>query len=575
MSAPPAQPHHNTDDAMTSDTPVDALTRELARYLESAVAKGISKLTLTKHFKEKLAQLQPLRPSAQPVQIENLYNVGAWYLLFGYPPKFPPYGDPADADLFSRSRHIIALTNLRRDWKQPDTIPRVCCLCLTMTTSTDYMPATRGAARRDSAAYVARTRLSGKSLQNLPSPKVWESSSKGLVFSARNRRCVIPSELGEFYDEIVQSWICNSLKPTVNSRKRRKLNLDGQPANTDRQDEDEDEISQVELPRRSNAKNNTAVAESSSARQDDDSILQHPESPTQLSATGDNLNVDKSELEIGVEQSLVDDDSLQQPFPDDFDQTELQREEEQHLQREEEEHLQREEEQHPQREEEQRRNDNHIAMSRKQKQSRSNRDEQAQKEVNNAFEDLLDGDHGSGFNAGVKWLIDTAARRESLRKRIEATTAARDVAEDAVAKIHDDISTSLPMGNKDLNQAIRNAEAALEDFTAKYDQAVALANQIQAGALRGFFTNHTGIDELRVNAQKTKIEEDVEHLKYLAAALETQSKVQEQKAKELEILDEKLADCEEALRKTAKVYRLATEDATCAAVNAYGVRVNT
>ena len=54
------------------------------------------------------------------------------------------------------------------------------------------------------------------------------------------------------------------------------------------------------------------------------------------------------------------------------------------------------------------------------------------------------------------------------------------------------------------------------------------------------------------------------------AALKVQSTLQAQRASESISLDEERAECEDALRKTARVYRLAKKDATCAAVTAYG-----
>ena len=107
------------------DTPVDILTRELAQYLESAESKGTTKTTQKKRFKESLTRLQPLRAEADTKEIEGFYVVGAWYLLFGYPPKFPSWAEPDDESVFAESRHIIALINLKRDWKKPDSLLQV------------------------------------------------------------------------------------------------------------------------------------------------------------------------------------------------------------------------------------------------------------------------------------------------------------------------------------------------------------------------------------------------------------------------------------------------------------------
>lgn len=116
---------------MTTDTPVDALTRQIAAYLESAEAKGVSEATQRKHFRENAA--------ASPAEIENLYNVGAWYLLFGYPPKFPAYANQIDATLFTSSRHTAALTRLRNCWKQLDTVAKVRSFSLTQIIGTDHV----------------------------------------------------------------------------------------------------------------------------------------------------------------------------------------------------------------------------------------------------------------------------------------------------------------------------------------------------------------------------------------------------------------------------------------------------
>lgn len=110
---------------MTSHTPVDALTRALAQSLESAESKGTTVAAQRKIFKESLKKLQPLRAAAQRIEIESLYNVGAWYSLFGYPPKLvAACADAGDRALFASSRHITALASLKQAWNQKYTVPR-------------------------------------------------------------------------------------------------------------------------------------------------------------------------------------------------------------------------------------------------------------------------------------------------------------------------------------------------------------------------------------------------------------------------------------------------------------------
>ncbi|KAJ8118303.1 hypothetical protein OPT61_g680 [Boeremia exigua] len=79
-----------------------------------------------KIFQDKLSQLEPLHAAARPDDIEGLYNVDAWYLVFGYPPVFPHENAvPGDAVIFTRSRHIVALTELAQLWTVEDSIPQV------------------------------------------------------------------------------------------------------------------------------------------------------------------------------------------------------------------------------------------------------------------------------------------------------------------------------------------------------------------------------------------------------------------------------------------------------------------
>jgi hypothetical protein len=114
-------PSHN----MKADTPANVLTRELAQYLDRADSQGISKKTQAQCFRDTLQRLEKLRPNARPAEIQRIFNVGAWYQLFGWPPKLPSWAEPSDAQVFAGSRIVSALVNLHKDWKRADTLPKV------------------------------------------------------------------------------------------------------------------------------------------------------------------------------------------------------------------------------------------------------------------------------------------------------------------------------------------------------------------------------------------------------------------------------------------------------------------
>jgi hypothetical protein len=116
-------PSHN----MKADTPANVLTRELAQYLDRADSQGISKKTQAQCFRDTLQRLEKLRPNARPAEIQRIFNVGAWYQLFGWPPKLPSWAEPSDAQVFAGSRIVSALVNLHKDWKRADTLPKVRC----------------------------------------------------------------------------------------------------------------------------------------------------------------------------------------------------------------------------------------------------------------------------------------------------------------------------------------------------------------------------------------------------------------------------------------------------------------
>jgi hypothetical protein len=59
--------------------------------------------------------------------MQSIFNVGAWYQLFGWPPKLPSWAEPSDAQVFAGSRIVSALVNLHKEWKRADTVPKVRC----------------------------------------------------------------------------------------------------------------------------------------------------------------------------------------------------------------------------------------------------------------------------------------------------------------------------------------------------------------------------------------------------------------------------------------------------------------
>ncbi|KAF9690397.1 hypothetical protein EKO04_011595 [Ascochyta lentis] len=535
---------------MTTDTPVDALTRELAQYLESAETRGTSKTSQRKHFKDTLQRLQPLRAQALSAEIENLYNVGAWYLLFGYPPKFPSWADANDARLFAASRHMSALTNLKKEWKQPDAAPKIReavrdVIPLPTWPGRDFLDKLVKIAGVGGTEYPLDTFLT--ELPHFLHAKHGKTKQpKSQYFKRESRRCILNLELDEFYNTVVQPWILGPTKPRTSSRKRRKTSVGG--CSIDTSEQAEDEPLELELARRSSSHERDreqTVARSSPSIEVTGFIQQPSRSQSEDNDDGTN-EIEDTELSITDIQSLNDDDEGEHVFTEEDDQTEIQPEDQQQIPLDD------------------------AAMARRAKGAKGTGDEQAQKEVEQAFDLLLDGD----ANDDVQWLQDNTKLRVSLRRQIEVTKIAVKVAIDALAQMSREVASRLPP-SINVTQATANAEARLARFTANEMRILEQQRMLQTLADEMddedmcILNTRTVVNREALVARRAAIEQEIAHLKEWTVQINDKWKSQEEKKKELDDLEDSLAESNEALDVRARLFFLATQPATRGAFEAH------
>ncbi|KAJ4989577.1 hypothetical protein SVAN01_04954 [Stagonosporopsis vannaccii] len=544
-------------------TTAEAITRELAQYLDRACAKGISMSTQRKHFKEKLQQLQPLRGEARAADIEGLYNVGAWYLLFGYPPKFPSFGDAADARLFARSRHIVALTSLKTAWKRPDTISQI------RTVARDVIPFPTWPGRDfiDKLFKIAGAGYPLKQfLEDLPRllHARLDTVLQPKYFKRESQRCVIPLELDEFYRTLVEPWIVASqVRPS--SRKRRKTDVNGQSTTAEEGELAEideltgiEEPSEIEQPRRLDGERvEEEDLESSPATRRISSVRQRDESPE--------LDAQIEESELPVDDDLGTNGDLE-IFNDPETSDALQLDYNPRLQLDYDPRLQLQGQQTPR-----------PAMApRKANGPRAIREEQARKEVDAAFQDLdnLEGPSANSSSldtsAPIRWVLSNGRQRHTLRQQIESTKAALSVANAAVTQLEATIAATLPTSTS-LIDAIAAAQKELDEFTTHYAEDLAALNAQKARAekqrAKGWRTFlRIEIDETDATAQREELESQVSRLEALQAELDKQRNVQAEKSDDLDKLEESFAEAEEAYVRVIRAFGCAKDELGCATI---------
>ncbi|KAH6613097.1 hypothetical protein C7974DRAFT_418186 [Boeremia exigua] len=540
---------------MTTDTPVNALTRELAQYLESADVKGTSITAQRKRCKEIFQRLEPLRATALSAEIESLYNVGAWYQLFGYPPKFPSWADPNDARVFAGSRLVSALTSLKKEWKQIDTVPKI------RAAARDEIPLPTWPGRDflDKLVKIAGAGAAGYPLDTFLQefPRFLHTkigvTHKPQYFRKESRRCVLCPELNEFYDNIVQPWIIGLANPTTSSRKRRKADVVGRSIDTSLQAGDEPPEPEAFLWSNEHEHElGQTILESSPGLQNTESIQQSSRSRPQHSdqeSTEHETQIEDPELEITIDHSLLDDDSGQQISDDYDDQIGVQLEAQQSIPK-----------------------DHTSKAPRRANGAKATQDERAQKEVEGAFDVLLELDDDTQY--GARWLVDNTKLRISLRRQIEIAKVSVDAAADDFAKTGSEIASRLPP-NTNLSQSIANTEARLAKFTANEVRLLEQQKLLQALADdmddddMCILNTRTVVNQDALVARKTGIEHEIALLKGWEAQLNEQYKSQEKKKKDLEELQVRLDERNESLETMALLFRLATQPSSCGAFEVY------